>query len=36
MGRVKRDLKIILLDRSWTNSRNKKGLTFTVDEQFVE
>jgi|GEM_PF-6311898 len=25
------DLKIILLDRSWTNSRNKKGLTFSVD-----
>jgi len=32
----KRDLKIILLDRRWTNPRNNKGLTFTVDELFVE
>jgi len=31
MGRGKRDLKIILLDNSWTNPRNKKEPTFMID-----
>jgi len=30
-GRQKQDLKIILLDNNWTESRNKKGLTFMID-----